>query len=85
MFPRPPRELVLPVSFEKAARELLAFSNADDPSAVAARAVGALAQLVHHMNELVGEIGLVNALVFPALLIAHKGAEMIGLTSAARA
>lgn len=29
---------------------------------------------------IIGEIGLVNALVLPALLLAHKGAEMIGLT-----
>jgi hypothetical protein len=31
---------------------------------------------------IVGEIGLVNALVFPALLLAHQGAELMGLTPA---
>ena len=29
---------------------------------------------------IVGEIALLNALVFPGLLLAHKGAEMLGLT-----
>lgn len=31
---------------------------------------------------IIGQIALVNALVFPALLLAHRGAEMLGLTAA---
>ena len=34
---------------------------------------------------IIGQIALVNALVFPALLLAHRGAEMLGLTNDARA
>jgi hypothetical protein len=30
--------------------------------------------------KVIAEIGLVNAAVFPALLLAHKGAELVGLT-----
>ena len=31
---------------------------------------------------IIGQIGLVNALVFPALLLAHQGADLLGLTGA---
>lgn len=31
---------------------------------------------------IIGQIALVNALVFPALLLAHRGAELLGLTPA---
>ncbi|MEQ1695341.1 MAG: hypothetical protein ABL901_05805 [Hyphomicrobiaceae bacterium] len=31
---------------------------------------------------IIGQIALVNALVFPALLLAHRGAELLGLTTA---
>lgn len=33
----------------------------------------------------IGQIALVNALVFPGLLLAHRGAELVGLAHSARA